>query len=216
MKKISLFLLSFITAGQISLAQTDLSSFNEPIELLNQANEDIENGNYEHAVQKLIASIRLNPKIREAYQSLNSACSYTNQNSILKSYLQKAKTIFQEDDEFCYYLGNIYQHENNYSKAIQEYSLAIKYAQKNGEDYELVYAYYQNRASCYLKINEFSKANPDFNYALKLNQENGSIYANRGIAYYKTGKKTEACQDWRKASKMGIGTASVYVRRYCR
>ena len=70
MKKISLFLLSFITAGQISLAQTDLSSFNEPIELLNQANEDIENGNYEHAVQKLIASIRLNPKIREAYQSL--------------------------------------------------------------------------------------------------------------------------------------------------
>ena len=66
------------------------------------------------------------------------------------------------------------------------------------------------------KINEFSKAIPDFNYALKLNQENGSIYANRGIAYYKTGKKTEACQDWRKASKMGIGTASVYVRRYCR
>ncbi|MDE6451003.1 MAG: tetratricopeptide repeat protein, partial [Odoribacter sp.] len=170
----------------------------------------------ELAVQKLIASIRLNPKIREAYQSLNTACSHTNQNSILKSYLQKAKTVFEEDDEFCYYLGNIYQQENNYSKAIQEYTLAIKYAQKNGEDYELVYAYYQNRASCYLQINEFSKAIPDFNHALKLNQENGSIYANRGIAYYKTGKKTEACQDWRKASQMGIGTAITYIRRFCR
>ncbi len=218
MKKIGLFILSLITTSQISLAQTDVSGLNKPIELLNEANEDIENGEYQQAVQKLIASIRLNPKIREAYQSLNTACTHTNQNSILKSYLQKAKTVFEEDDEFCYYLGNIYQHENNFPKAIQEYTLAIKYAQKNGEDYELVYAYYQNRANCYLQTNEFSKAIPDFNYALKLNldQDNGSIYANRGIAYYKTGKRTEACQDWRKASKMGVNSASIYVRRYCR
>ena len=216
MKKFGLFFFAFITVSQVNLAQTEVHALNKPIDLLNEANADIENNNYELAVQKLIASIRLNPKIREAYQSLNTACSHTNQNSILKSYLQKAKTVFEEDDEFCYYLGNIYQQENNYSKAIQEYTLAIKYAQKNGEDYELVYAYYQNRASCYLQINEFSKAIPDFNHALKLNQENGSIYANRGIAYYKTGKKTEACQDWRKASQMGIGTAITYIRRFCR
>ena len=112
--------------------------------------------------------------------------------SILKQYLIKAKAIFEEDDEICYYLGNIYQNENNFQKAIAEYSLAIKYAQKNGEDFGLVYAYYQNRASCYLKINECSKSIPDFTYALKLNPDNGAIYANRGIAYYKTGKKTEA------------------------
>ena len=64
------------------------------------------------------------------YLSLNTACSHTNQISILKQYLIKAKAIFEEDDEICYYLGNIYQNENNFQKAIAEYSLAIKYAQK--------------------------------------------------------------------------------------
>lgn len=210
MKKFNLFLIFFMTTSRLVLGQMDINAVNKPVELLNSANEDIENGNYTDAVQKLLAAIRLEPKIREMYLSLNTACSHTNQISILKQYLIKAKAIFEEDDEICYYLGNIYQNENNFQKAIAEYSLAIKYAQKNGEDFGLVYAYYQNRASCYLKINECSKSIPDFTYALKLNPDNGAIYANRGIAYYKTGKKTEACKDWRKAQSLGIQSAGTY------
>lgn len=216
MKRVCLVLIFFTAISRVIYGQTDIGEANKAIELLNSANKDIENGEYASAVQKLIASIRLQSNIRETYLSLNTACSHTNQTAILKTYLQKAKGIFEEDDELCYYLGNIYQNENNLTKAVQEYTLAIKYSKKNGEDYDLVYAYYQNRASCYLKLNEFAKAIPDFNYALKLNQENGAIYANRGIAYYKTGKRTEACQDWRKAMKLGVSNASVYVKRYCR
>lgn len=216
MKRVCLVLIFFAAISRVIYGQTDIGEANKAIELLNSANKDIENGEYASAVQKLIASIRLQSNIRETYLSLNTACSHTNQTAILKTYLQKAKAIFEEDDELCYYLGNIYQNENNLTKAVQEYTLAIKYSKKNGEDYDLVYAYYQNRASCYLKLNEFAKAIPDFNYALKLNQENGAIYANRGIAYYKTGKRTEACQDWRKAMKLGVSNASVYVKRYCR
>lgn len=148
--------------------------------------------------------------------SLNTACSYTNQISILKSYLIKAKEIFKEDDELCYYLGNIYQNENNLSKAIQEYSNAIKYSKQNGEDFELVYAYYQNRASCYLKQNQYTQAIEDYNYALKLNQENGATYANRGIALFKIGKRAEAIKDWRKAVELGVTSAAAYLKRYAR
>ncbi len=216
MKRIGIILSLVASVCTVALGQTDMSVVNKPIELLNDANHDIEEGEYEAAVQKLIASIRLNPKQREAYMSLNTACSYTNQTSILKSYLIKAKEIFEEDDELCYYLGNIYQNENNLSKAIQEYSEAIKYSKQNGEDFELVYAYYQNRASCYLKQNRFSQAIADYNYALKLNSENGAIYANRGIALFKIGKRAEACNDWRKAVKLGVTSASVYLRRYGR
>ena len=216
MKKICLFLVFLSATIPTVFSQTDLSEINKPLEYVEQANKDIENGDYEQAVQKLIAAIRLQPKLRDAYLSLNVACSYTNQNAILKSYLQKAKTIFEEDDEFCYYLGNLYQHENNLSLAIKEYTLAIQYAKKNGEDYELVYAYYQNRASCYLKNNEYAKAIPDFNYALKLNQDNGAIYANRGLAYFKTGQRSQACLDWKKASQLGISSASTYIKRYCK
>ena len=69
----------------------DINAVNKPVELLNSANEDIENGNYTDAVQKLLAAIRLESKIREMYLSLNTACSHTNQISILKQYLIKAK-----------------------------------------------------------------------------------------------------------------------------
>ena len=178
MKKFNLFLIFFMTTSRLVLGQMDINAVNKPVELLNSANEDIENGNYTDAVQKLLAAIRLEPKIREMYLSLNTACSHTNQISILKQYLIKAKAIFEEDDEICYYLGNIYQNENNFQKC--------------------------------------SKSIPDFTYALKLNPDNGAIYANRGIAYYKTGKKTEACKDWRKAQSLGIQSAGTYVRRYCR
>ncbi|MCI5706582.1 MAG: tetratricopeptide repeat protein [Odoribacter sp.] len=216
MKKFGLILSLVASVCTTTFGQTDLAAINRPIELLNDANHDIEEGNYETAVQKLIASIRLNPNQREAYMSLNTACSYTNQVSILKSYLIKAKEIFKEDDELCYYLGNIYQNENNLSKAIQEYSNAIKYSKQNGEDFELVYAYYQNRASCYLKQNLYTQAIADYNYALKLNQENGAIYANRGIALFKIGKRAEAIKDWRKAVELGVTSASVYLKRYAR
>lgn len=216
MKKFSFFLMVFSTIGHFALAQVDVNAVNKPVELLNEANADIEAGNHQLAVQKLIAAARLNPKIREIYLSLNTACSHTNQIGILKDYLQKAKTIFEEDDEICYYLGNIYQNENNLTKAVQEYTLAIQYSKKNGEDFDLVYAYYQNRASCYLKLNEYAKSIPDFDYALKLNADNGAIYANRGIAYFKLGKRTEACRDWRKAQSMGVQSAGVYLKRYCR
>ena len=199
-----------------AFGQIDTTAINRPINLLNSANQDIENGDYEEAVQKLIASIRLNPQIRDAYLSLNTACSYTDQISILKSYLLKAKEIFREDDEICYYLGNIFQKENNFTKAIQAYTEAIKYAKQNGEDYELVYAYYQNRGACYLKTNQFAKAIPDFDYAIKLNPSNGAAYTNRGIAHYQTGNRAKALEDWRKAADLGISTALAYLKRYGR
>lgn len=216
MKKFSLFLAVLLTAGKVVFGQTDINVANQAVDLLNEANTDIEKGDYNTAVQKLIASARLNPNMREIYLSMNTACSHTNQTGILKQYLQKAKTIFTEDDEICYYLGNIYQNENNLTKAIQEYTQAIQFAKINGEDTELVYAYYQNRGSCYLKLNQFSKAIPDFNYALKLNSNNGAIYANRGIAYFKLGKKVEACRDWRKAQSLGVNSVKPYLNRYCR
>ena len=75
MKKFNLFLIFFMTTSRLVLGQMDINAVNKPVELLNSANEDIENGNYTDAVQKLLAAIRLEPKIREMYLSLNTACS---------------------------------------------------------------------------------------------------------------------------------------------
>ena len=216
MRRITLLLVALVSVAKFAVGQVDVSAINKPIELLQEANKDIENGDYQDAVQKLIAANRLNPKLREVYLSLIVACSHTNQISLLKDYLIKAKKIFEEDDELCYYLGNLYQNQKKYTEAVKEYSLAIDYSKKNGEDYELVYAYYLNRGNCYLKQNEFAKAIPDYTYSLKLNKDNGAIYANRGIAYFQTGKRKEACVDWRKAKSLGVTSVNAYINRYCR
>lgn len=65
MKKFGLILSFVASICTTTFGQADLAAINRPIELLNDANHDIEEGNYETAVQKLIASIRLNPKQRE-------------------------------------------------------------------------------------------------------------------------------------------------------
>ena len=216
MRKVALLLMTMMAVARIATGQVDVSAVNKPIDLLNEANADIENGDYKEAVQKLIAANRLNPKLREVYSSLNTACTHTNQITLLKDFLLKGKKIFEEDDELCYYLGNIYQNQQNYAAAIKEYSQAIQYGKKNGEEYELVYAYYLNRGNCYLKQREFAKAIPDYTYALKLNKDNGATYANRGIAYFSTGKRKEACADWRKAKSLGVTSVNSYINRYCR
>ena len=57
MKKFNLFLIFFMTTSRLVLGQMDINAVNKPVELLNSANEDIENGNYTDAVQKLLAGI---------------------------------------------------------------------------------------------------------------------------------------------------------------
>lgn len=215
MKKTSLFLTVLLAISGICAGQVDLSAVNKPVDLLNQANEDIVNREYKLAVQKLVAAAKLNPQLREIYVALNTACSYTEQTDILKEHLKKAKE-YMKDDELCYYLGNIYQNENNLAAAVKEYSLAIEYGKANGEDFELIYAYYLNRGNCYLKQNLYEKALEDYNITEKYNQENGALYANRGIALYKTGKRLDACKDWRKAKGLGMTSVSQYISRYCR
>ncbi len=111
MRKVTLLLMTLVAVTHVAVGQVDVSAVNKPIELLNEANTDIENGDYKDAVQKLIAANRLNPKLREVYSSLNTACTHTNQISLLKEFLVKGKGIFEEDDELCYYLGNIYQNQ---------------------------------------------------------------------------------------------------------
>ena len=72
MKKVTLLLMTLVAVTSMATGQVDVSAVNKPIELLNEANTDIENGDYKDAVQKLIAANRLNPKLREVYSSLNT------------------------------------------------------------------------------------------------------------------------------------------------
>lgn len=181
---------------------------------------------------KAIENVRAN-KVGEAYQLLDKAISIdsTNRNSYLQLYrvgmndstridtvislLQKSKNIFQQDDEICYYLGEMYNLKGETKRAMAEYSMAIAYSKLNGEDFHLVHRYYFNRANICLSKNMISTAVLDYTYALNLKPDYGAAYANRGICLYKMGEKDAACKDWKEAVKLGIGQAEAYVKRNC-
>ena len=55
MRKVTLLLMTLVAVTHVAVGQVDVSAVNKPIELLNEANTDIEDGNYKDAVQKLIA-----------------------------------------------------------------------------------------------------------------------------------------------------------------
>ena len=164
-----LFLLTF----NFGFAQVDLSALNKPIDLINKASINFDEGNYSKAISLLEASIKLDSTKRDAFTLLNHAYYITgNKNSQIK-YLKKAKSIYADDDEFPYHLGRIYQQQNKLKAAVAEYDIAIKFSKINGEDYKIVYDYYANRGICLLKQNLYAKSITDFDNAIKLNDMKG-------------------------------------------
>lgn len=130
--------------------------------------------------------------------------------------MNKGKRIFQENDELNFYCGELYRLNNNYEKAIIEYTNAMKYAKTYGEDFYLVPYYYLNRGNIYLKEGKLKLALNDYNYLLKLDSTSSSGLTNRGIAMYKLGYKDKACHDWKKASENGFAVANNYYQKYCK
>lgn len=210
---IATFFFSFLVNAQIDVS---LDDHNEAIGLYNEALVIYKQRQYSSAIPKLKAVIALDPSIRDAQVCLIQSMFNTEEYAPLKNVISKAKEVFEEDDEFFYYSGLLFQNEGKLDDAIKEFNMAIEYSKINGEDYPLVYAYYSNRASVYLKKNQFSEAISDYKYALKLNNTKSSVYSNLGYALYKTDEINEACIHWKKAVELGDTAANKYILNHCK
>jgi tetratricopeptide (TPR) repeat protein len=187
------------------------------IEVNNAAITMIGDGNYATAYKVLVTVIEQDPSFHSAYLNLYRAGSnLPDKTDAVVETLRVGLTIFEEDDEMAYYLGNILQKSNRFPEAIQAYSDAIAFSKKNGEDFPLVWAYHFNRGNCYLKSNQHAKAIPDYDYALKLSPDNADVLTNRGFCFYKTNNRNAACADWREALELGNEQTTKYLQSYCK
>lgn len=187
------------------------------IEVNNAAITMISDGNYSTAFKVLAQVIEQDPSFHSAYMNLYRAGSnLPDKTDAVVETLRVGLTIFEEDDEMAYYLGNILQRANRLPEAIQAYSDAIAFSKKNGEDFPLVWAYHFNRGNCFLKTNQHSKAIPDYDYALKLSPDNADVLTNRGFCHYKVKDNASACADWRRALALGNEQTSKYLQLHCK
>lgn len=215
MKK-RLLLSTLVCWCTLSYSQILIDNHNKAVDLLNESQALIQNKQYAEALPKIEDALELDSIIRDAYLLIYTASYYIKDTQTPKRYLQKATSIFEEDDEIVYYLGKVYELEKDFDKAMAAYTEAIRWGKQNGEDYPIVYDYYASRGSCYLRKNQYEEALADFDYSLKLNKNKGAVYANRGLALYNLKRADEACESWKKASELGINSAQTYITRYCK
>lgn len=197
-------------------SQINYEDFEKSNFYINNALKDIKQNDFHLAEQEIITALSYDSLNRISYVNLNLVCSKTGDFELLLNQLIRARKIFQEDDEICYYIGNAFQRLGVIDSAIVNYSHAIKYSKINGEDYPIVYAYYLNRGICFNLQAKYDLALSDFNYATKLNGSKSSIYANRGNTYLQLKKREEACKDWQKAIELGEKTVEQYIDKFCR
>ncbi|AFL85481.1 putative enzyme of heme biosynthesis [Belliella baltica DSM 15883] len=210
-----LFFSSFWVIGQ-EIYELDAEERNNSIVVTKTAEDMISSGKYESAAKILETVFEKDPTFHPAYVNYyNAIRNIPQKTDKLIEALNYALDIFEEDDELAYYLGNIYQEQKEFEKAIKAYSSAIAYSKINGEDFPIVWAYHFNRGNCHLKTKQFENAIVDYTYALKLSPDNSDILTNRGISNYQANKKMEACEDWKESKRLGSNAVDRYISNFC-
>jgi tetratricopeptide (TPR) repeat protein len=62
----------------------------------------------------------------------------------------------------------------------------------------------------------YTKAIKMFTISLRKRPENMDSYYNRGICYFKQGKREEACKDWNKAKELGDKNIEKLILEHCK
>jgi tetratricopeptide (TPR) repeat protein len=139
-------------------------------------------------------------------------------------------------------LGSAYRLDKGYDKAIQYHTAALRrdpsykiaylnrgaaWFEKNEmdkarADFEKVLELdprnslaYNNLASIAIRNKDFTKARELSSRAIELDPTNGTAYHNRAIARQMLRDEDGCCQDWKKASELGVITSKSYFNASC-
>ena len=171
-------------------------------------------GDHLGAISELTKAIELSPKFGDAYQvrgwNKSQIGDYVGAINDYKIALQ-LDSIFSNDSDIHYALGNVYGKMGNYEGAISNYSLAIDL------DPPAVFlkSAHNRRGITYYRLGNIDEALFDFNLAILLDSNFGRAYLFRGLAYKKTGYMKKACDDWRKAASLKNLDAAELVSNEC-
>ncbi len=116
-----------------------------------------------------------------------------------------------------------------YPKSIDAISMLASYAFESGRDIEAlfqlgaliklqpkVFQHYLMRAKIYMKSGHWGMAELDLNVVIELTQQSADAYENRGICLVNLSKRSEACNDFNSALKLGSYQAQELIYKHCR
>jgi tetratricopeptide (TPR) repeat protein len=114
--------------------------------------------------------------------------------------------VISEDAQIYAVRGYNYDREENYLRAIADYTKAIELVPDNAE-------YYSNRSVCYHCQGKYGRAVDDCTKAIELVPDNAEYYDSRGVSYLMLGKYDKAVDDCTKAIELAPNNARYYSNR---
>ncbi|MFH1306439.1 MAG: tetratricopeptide repeat protein [Candidatus Micrarchaeota archaeon] len=167
-----------------------------------RANLYIRAGKFEKAEEDLIEAKRLNPDNFHTYNNFGKLRHKQGKYCQAIENFEKAIKINPRYFSSYSFLADAFLHIGKYEKAIESYTRAIKYGRNN------IYHYNERgRAKLFLEnkkreIADYSSAIEDFDMAIKLKKDHVFAWANRGIAYYKSGNYDAAIENLKWADEL--------------
>jgi len=154
-------------------------------------------------------AINLNKKNDKAYnlrgiikldqEDFESNEEFQNKQMIFLTAISDFSTAIQCNpryDDAYYNRGNVYLKLDEYDKAIDDFTNAIKYEKDSKSDT------YGKRAFCYEKNGEHKLAITDYTKAIEKDEKNKVFYNNRGVIYAKMNEYDLALKDFQQALKI--------------
>ena len=152
---------------------------------LNKGNESFDKGNYFEAIFNYTELLKKDRNSSKAY--LNRGMSRINIGDYYGGIIDylKASKISPKESYIFEDIGDVYNYDlNNYKKAIEYYSTAIRLEPNS------VYAY-NNRGYVYQNINNFEKSILDFKKSIEINNSDPYIYYELARSQFNLGYTTD-------------------------
>jgi len=122
--------------------------------------------------------------------------------------IKKYLSLFPDDKDALSLAGRIEAATGDNLEALRYFTENIR---KNPNDPQC----YIDRANSYMVSKSWEWAANDFSMSLDLDPGNPDVWLNKGIALISSGKKDDACHDFRQSYKLGNKKAADYISKYC-
>jgi tetratricopeptide (TPR) repeat protein len=207
----------------LNLSRKLKDKLNEAVALRKLAVWNIDNNNYDLALELLTKSSEINRQRQHlsAYR-YNLACDYfdiglvfSDKNDFIaaEEFYRKSRQLFEkinlknELSDYYFNLGELYSFEKQYDKALDSYLAGLKIDRDQGNKRNLA-SDYNMIGELYLEMDRLIEAESNFHQALAISEEIKSrpdIAAachNLGISYKKMGKKNKCKEYLRRAQEI--------------
>jgi len=165
-------------------------------------------GKYKKAIQELNRTYKLDnyyPRINYFFALYN----FRNNNyEEAKKAIEKYRKIMPVDGDAIWLAGYIYKELNEYDNAVEVFTIGIKSKDQRA-------SFYIGKGESLYNLQKYAEAISTFTMALDLDPRNPSIYYMRGLSSIELDRKSDACRDWQKASKMGFFKADDMISINC-